>query len=354
VYDVKDVDKDDYVTIGKHVVLPSTHMACLDVWFLCPGVEFPGASQWQYECPSATSKRGDSRALQEVSKEHGHLRHNDHRTGNVDETSHIMKARVNRNPFPQEFHHLVGQVGYYTMLPEDSDYCVNGGTRIHSGEKPNVDCTLRILSFKKAGDRRPLPGGTTVANEWYANMGVKITGTCPNGVVFVCDVMVPSPYSSWSSMTHVPPICSIAASSDSGPGNMHPTIFDMENPTKNGVNLFKAAQLGKHDEFGNVLVAVRPEGSASDSDNDSGMLHFEFFQQTHVNFITLLNVNEFCRVIVTQANGKETIFTMDSAGRGGIRIVEIDLKDVFRMTVSFQSFAAIVSMDLCLNRLADL
>jgi hypothetical protein len=32
------------------------------------------------------------------------------------------------------------------------------------------------LSFTKAGNNRPIPGGTFVANEWFPNLGVKITG----------------------------------------------------------------------------------------------------------------------------------------------------------------------------------
>jgi hypothetical protein len=133
---------------------------------------------------------------------------------------------------------------------------------------------------------------------------------------------------------------------------MHPTIFDMANPFSNGVDKFKVAELGRHDELGNVLIPLRSEGTAG-SKNDYGMLNFEFFERTYVDFITLLNVDDFSRVFVTQADGKVTVFGMKSAGRGGIRTVKIDLDDVVRMTVSFKSFAAVVSMDLCLNRLRE-
>lgn len=133
---------------------------------------------------------------------------------------------------------------------------------------------------------------------------------------------------------------------------MHPMVFDMTNPGANGVGKYLAAELAGHDELGNVLVARRAKGVVGPVD-DFGMLHFEFFDQTYVNFITLLNVDDNCRVSVTQGDGNVSVFDMKSAGRGGLRNVKIDLEDVFRITVSFKNFAAVVSMDLCLNRLHD-
>ena len=142
------------------------------------------------------------------------------------------------------------------------------------------------------------------------------------------------------------------ASSDGGPENMYPMVFDMRNRNANGVSKYKATQLGGHDELGNVLVALRPKGMVS-PENDFGMLNFEFFEETHVSFITLLNADSLCRVFVTQGDGGLTVFDVESAGRGGLRNVDIDLDDVLRMTVSFKNFAAVVSLDLCLNRVQD-
>lgn len=132
---------------------------------------------------------------------------------------------------------------------------------------------------------------------------------------------------------------------------MHPKVFDMANPDSNGVDPFKAAELGGHDELGNVLVPLRPEGVLGRED-DFGMLNFDFFEETHVNSITLLNVNDnFSRIFVTQADGNVSIIRMQAAGRHALQTVNIDLDDVILLTVSFKSFAAVVNLDLCVKRL---
>jgi hypothetical protein len=236
-----------------------------------------------------------------------------------DKYSFYKNENANGNGFPEEFHHLVDDSNkeFYTVLPADNDFCANGGTRIRSGEIPLGDCASKILSFSKAGDRRTLPAGTSVANEWFPNLGVKIT-----------------------------------ASSDGGPDNMHPMVFDMANPHSNGVSSENASMLGGHVELGNVLVPLRGAGVVGSAD-DYGILNFEFHEQTFVNYITLLNVDNFSKIFVTQASGAVSIYGMDSAGLGGVQTVELGLENVIRLSVSFKTFAAIVSMDLCIIRIHD-
>jgi hypothetical protein len=225
------------------------------------------------------------------------------------------QAGAERNEYITDFHHLVDdRTEYYSFLPADSEFCKSGGTRIRSGDAPIPDCQPKILSFTKAGDRRPLPGGTSVANEWFPNLGVKIT-----------------------------------ASSDGGPDNMHPVVFDMDNPFANGVDRRRAAMLGSHNELGNVLIPLRAQGLAGAAD-DYGMLNFDFYQSTDVNYITLLNVDDLSKVFVTQADGTFTLFDVESAGPGGIQTVSIGLTKVVRLTVSFKTFAAVISLDLCIVR----
>lgn len=237
----------------------------------------------------------------------------------LDKQSFYENERNQGNSFPADFHHLVdtNQKEFYTVLPAEHAFCLHGGTRIRSGETPLGDCASKILSFAKAGDRRPLPGGTSVANEWFPNMGVKIT-----------------------------------ASSDGGPENMNPIVFDMEDPDSNGVDSTKASMLGKHKELGNVLVPLRREGLVGPED-DFGILNFDFFEKTTVNYITILNADNFSRIFVTQADGSVSIHGMASAGLGGVQTVELGLENVLRLSVSFKTFAAVVSMDLCIMRIHD-
>lgn len=167
-----------YITVGESVVFPSTHEACVDLWFVCPGVELNDGEPWSYECPSEEDAEGARRRQLGALREHGNLRHLlEHRQGNVDSPLYSEEG-VATNPFPEEFHRLVDGPArdYYALLPSYNEFCVSGGSRIRSGETPLGNCASKILSFSKAGDRRPLPGGTSVANEWFPNLGVKISG----------------------------------------------------------------------------------------------------------------------------------------------------------------------------------
>ena len=173
IYDADEPETGDYITKGKYLVLPGTHEGCQDLWFVCPGVDSLGLTPWGYEC----SSNAGVRKLRELQADHGNLRHNDHDAQTNDRAFYTADG-VNQNPFPEEFHHLVDEKKqeHYTVLPSDNEFCSNGGTRIRSGETPTEGCAAKILSFTKAGDRRPLPAGTFVSNEWFPNLGVKITG----------------------------------------------------------------------------------------------------------------------------------------------------------------------------------
>ncbi len=298
-----------FLSVGEAVVLPSSHPACIELWFICPDVEFLGGTPWTYEC-SSVEKNGERRKIESIENPESrqHLE-----KGRQNQRPYNSKEGAKRNEFISEFHRLVDDgKEYYTTLPEDSEFCQNGGKRIRSGDLLPGDCASRILSFNKAGDRRPLPGGTSVANEWFPNLGVKIT-----------------------------------ASSDGGPDNMYPIVFDMANPNSNGVDSRKASMLGNHDELGNVLLPLRAQGAAGPTD-DYGMLNFEFYEKTFVNYVTLLNVDNISKVFVTQADGAFSLFGVESAGAGGIQTVNVGLENVVRLTVSFKTFAALVSMDLCI------
>lgn len=299
-----------FLTVGNTLVLPSSHEACQDLWFICPGVEFFGSPWTSQKCPSISEQNVTRRAAEIVdSSQSQELQ--DHQNSRP----LYSQAGAERNEYITSFQHLVNdKTEYYSFLPADSDFCKNGGNRIRSGDSPTKDCQPKILSFTKAGDRRPLPGGTSVANEWFPNLGVKIT-----------------------------------ASSDGGPDNMHPVVFDMENPAGNGVDRRRASMLGTHNELGNVLIPLRAQGLAGAVD-DYGMLNFDFYQNTDVNYITLLNVDDLSKVFVTQADGTFTLFAVESAGAGGIQTVNIGLKKVVRLTVSFKTFAAVISLDLCIVR----
>lgn len=315
-YESPIADSDPYITVEGTLVFPSSHAACADLWFVCPGVEFAGATPWTYECPS---DERDGVRRRTASLDRLRARYLNHRDGQ-DERPYYSKDGVTQNQFPDEFHHLVDKSSskeFYALLPKDHQFCVDGGSRIRSGETPPGECTTKLLSFGKAGDRRPLPGGTTVKNEWFPNLGVKIT-----------------------------------ASSQGGPDNMHPVIFDMTSPDTNGLNHYKASMLGKHEELGNVLVPLRQD-EVTGPDNDYGMLNFDFYEKTLVNYITLLNVDDFSKLFVRQADGSVSIYGMDSVGRGGVQSVEIGLENVVRLSVSFKTFAAVVSMDLCIIRMKN-
>lgn len=177
IYDASEPVTGDYVTKGEYLVLPGTHEGCRDLWFVCPGVEFQGVTPWQYECSTVESLTGGVRKLRELQTDHGYLRHKDDKDQPKDRAFYTTDG-VNQNPFPAEFHQLVDgkKQEYYAVLPSDNEFCGSGGTRIRSGETPTGGCASKILSFTKAGDRRPLPAGTFVSNEWFPNLGVKITG----------------------------------------------------------------------------------------------------------------------------------------------------------------------------------
>lgn len=299
-----------YLTVGETVVFPSSHPACVELWFICPDVELLGTIPWTYECPT-TEQNGARRMVESIddSRKSQHLER-----GDPNVRSNNPKAGIQTNEFISEFHRLVDDgKEYYTLLPEEFGFCKNGGQRIRSGDTSPTDCTARILSFNKAGDRRPLPGGTSVSNEWFPNLGVKITAT-----------------------------------SDGGPDNMYPIVFDMANPDTNGVDSKRASLLGSHDELGNVLLPLRPHGAAGVVADDYGMLNFDFYEKTFVNYVTLLNVDNISKIFVTQADGNFSFWGMESAGAGGIQTVDIGLDNVIRLTVSFKTFAAVVSMDLCI------
>lgn len=301
-----------YLTVGSTLVLPSSHEACQDLWFICPDVEFFGTPWTNQKCPSSIEQNVTRRAVENVDRSQTEEQLDGER-----QSSRPLYSQpgTERNEYITDFHNLVDdRTEYYSFLPVDSEFCKNGGTRIRSGDSPTKNCQPKILSFTKAGDRRPLPGGTSVANEWFPNMGVKIT-----------------------------------ASSDGGPDNMHPVVFDMDNPTANGVDRRRASMLGTHNELGNVLVPLRAQGLAGGVD-DYGMLNFDFYQSTVVNYITLLNVDDLSKVFVTQADGTFSLFEVESAGPGGIQTVYIGLEKVVRLTVSFKTFAAVISLDLCIVR----
>lgn len=300
--------------MGGTLVFPSSHPACVDLWFVCPGIDvLDGATPWTYECPS--DEQNGVRRRRNSAVDSTRLRHLENRD-HQNERPYYTKEGAADNQFPAEFHQLVDESGkkeFYAVLPEDSKFCVDGGTRIRSGETPEVGCAEKVLSFGKAGDRRPLPGGTSVSNEWFLNLGVKIT-----------------------------------ASSDGGPNNMYPIIFDTTSPDSNGVEHEKAAQLSLHDELGNVLVPLRLKGVDGPA-NDYGILNFDFYKKTTVNYITLLNVDDLSKIFVTQGDGTRSIYALESVGQGGVQTMELGLENVVKLTIVFKTFAAVVSMDLCLK-----
>ena len=300
------------ITVNNSKVFPGLDPACIDLWFLCPNVDFFGGTPWTHECPS-DEQDGGRRKLQ--SNDSIKWRFLGARQ-EPDKQSFYKSERNIGNEFPADFHQLLngGQKEFYTTLPADNEFCMNGGTRIRSGGLPLANCESKILSFAKAGDRRPLPGGTSVSNQWFPTLGVKI-----------------------------------AARSNGGAHNMYPVIFDMENPASNGVESNKAAMLGRHHELGNVLVPLRVAGATGPED-DYGQLTFEFYEKTSVNYITLLNPDDLCKVSITQANGTVSTFPVESAGPGGVQTVDLGLANVIRLTVAFTTFAAVVSLDLCIVR----
>lgn len=132
---------------------------------------------------------------------------------------------------------------------------------------------------------------------------------------------------------------------------MHPVVFDIDHPDANGIRGHRTSALGRHDGMGNVLLPLRREGSVGASEDDFGVLNFEFYEKTYVNYITLLNVDNFAKIFVTQADGSISVLATEAAGPGGVQAVKIGRENVLRLSVTFKTFAAVVDMDLCLNRI---
>ena len=305
---------DNFVSVGGTLVFPSYYSACVDLWFVCPGNEFVDAAPWTYQCPSNNQNGARRRTSATNAEENDTFRRN-LGTGSQQQRPYYTKESAGKNSFPQHFHHLIdSSKQFYTLLPSDSKFCLNGGTIIHSGDTPLKDCASRTLLFEKAGNRRPLPGGTSVANEWFPNLGIKIS-----------------------------------ASSDGGPDNMHPIIFDMASPNSNGVDPYKASLLGSHDELGNVLVPLRQAGVNGPPD-DYGILNFDFYYKTLLNYVSVLNADSSSNLTVTQANGTVSVYGMQSAGSGAVQMLQLDMENVVRLSVSFKTFAAVVSLDMCIVR----
>eukprot|EP00934_Nitzschia_sp_Nitz4_P002511 Nitzschia sp. Nitz4//scaffold3_size479765//404373//405532//NITZ4_000173-RA/size479765-augustus-gene-1.583-mRNA-1//1//CDS//3329550977//2501//frame0 len=285
-----------YAMDGETIVLPSTHDACSELWFVCPGVNFTG-TPWSYECPS--ENENGSRRLD---------------TGST--RVYYTQEAESINDLPEEIHSLIDEDGseslYYVVLPNTTDFCLNGGTSILSGEDPDYGCKAETLSFNKAGDRRPLPSGSSVGGEWFRTLGLKIS-----------------------------------ASSDGGVDNIQPIIVDLSSQLSSSTipsDVYKA--LGSHSELSNVLVPLRLEGLEGDV-NDHGMLTFTFSKDTTVNSITVLNASDYSKLFIIQADGTRTIKQLDSVGNGMKQTITLEKEKVVRLSVVFKSIGAVTGMDLC-------
>lgn len=317
----------EYLQVGDTLVFPPSHPACVDLWFVCPEVSFAG-TPWAYECPSEETD-GERKLVsvnRVVESPSSQRKLNRERENG---RAYYSKAAVNENPYPEEFHHLVDEDGpknqYFAKLPGDNAFCLNGGTTIRSGEIPIGECASRVLNFNKAGDRRPLPGGTAVGNEWFLNLGIK----------------------------------TFASSDGSSEGKFHPFILDSEtyledSPSEGSAFTDYLKQLGLRENVGNVLVPMHREGMVqSMAEGDYGSLHFDFYEKTFLKDITIANANDLSRLFVTQTNGQRTIFQLSSEGFGGIQTLELNMENVVKVSMVPKTFAAVVNMDICVVRYND-
>ena len=198
------------------------------------------------------------------------------------------------------------------------------------------ECKSINLNFEKAEDGRPLAGGTFVGNEWFFKSGIKIT-----------------------------------ARSHEGPQDIYPMIFDSGDVVLNGldnkaisfqlgspniacggVGVGKGGDIGQAGEncgfLSNVLIPSRRAGNpTSEVSSLSGILVFEFDEETAVNAISLLNIMDTGSYIqIYQVDGTITDMALSSVGQNGFQTLQLNLDGVTQLSVFLNSFAAVVDLDL--------
>lgn len=324
--DLEKVGTGDFVVIDDVMILPSVHAACQHLRFFCPGVEVSG-SPWSYECPLEGEEPESRRAQLRGQRR---LETTFTLPYSVDEESSHSFSSAAHDVMDEDVTESSNTESIsYVLLPGNNGFCLQGGTKIiYSDEGPSA-CTTLELDFDKAEDGRPLAGRTFVADEWFPQLGIKIS-----------------------------------AKSHDGPQNVHPMIFDSENIDESesshlgspnnacgGPGEGDGGKIGAQGEIcellGNVLIPSRKDGTSGDS--EFGILVFEFHEDTTVNSISLLNVDDDeSQVTITQEDGTSTNIALSSVGQNGFQTIEVGLEKVNEFAVSLKSLAAVASLSLCI------
>jgi hypothetical protein len=211
-------------------------------------------------------------------------------------------------------------------------------------------CKAVKLEFQKAADGRELPAGTFVENEWSSNLGIKIKSTSREG----------------------------------GKNDVFPMIFDSFDVESNGLqnnDIFflgspnfecdgdgvgigrggKIGQLGENCEaLGNLLVPThrsavssngrKKEKNSSDSENEGGVILFEFKKYTEVLKVGLLNVMEGSELHLVHNDGEsEDSVELSSVGTNGYQVIDVGKRNVQKFFISFSSLAGVSFLDLCVD-----
>lgn len=302
-------DFDDYMTVDNVIILPHSHEACQDVSFVCPGEQANDSVVWSYDC-SELANDGEHRRAQ------------------------LRGQRSLGNGKKHDFSKLVTAVrsSQVVVLPSEDDSCA-----------PSTSCTDKQLNFAKASDRRPIPGGSMVQNEFVRKYGVKVT-----------------------------------AQSRSDSKSVYPMIFDTENAGSNGIDIPEISGLGSPnvdctaeeasgigdggkiggsgencEPLGNVLIAKKVGLSTEEDQYGIGLLIFEFDDKAEIFYeIGLLNIiGSDSSISFYFEDGSATNTPLVSVGQNGLQIVRWDLRNVKKIVVDMGSFSAVTHLKFCSNGL---
>ena len=214
-------------------------------------------------------------------------------------------------------------------------------------------CKVVTLDFQKAADGRELPGGTFVGNEWSSSLGVKIKSTSREG-----------------NKKDVLPMIFDSFDVESN-GLQDNDIFFLGSPNFEcdgaGVGIGRGGKIGQLGEncnaLGNILVPTRrsavssngkkKDKNPSDSEQEGGVIEFEFKKYAEVLKVGLLNVMEGSEIHLVHNDGLSESIELSSVDTNGYQVIDVNKANVDKLYISFSSLSGISSLELCVEEEDD-